>query len=352
MEIFYILKIFFLGVLSFIIAIAWTPILTHFLYKYKLGKSIRSEKLAPVFASMHQKKAGTPTMGGVLIWVTTLLLTVFFFYMGKYFDAGWSRLNFLSRSEVLLPFGALIASALVGLADDLVDIFRLGKGGGGLMMRHRFLIYTIIAIIGAYWFYFKLDWTTIHVPFVGNYDIGLWYIPLFIFVIVATAFSVNEIDGLDGLAGGTLLTSFGAFGVIAFVNGKYDLAVFCAVIIGALLAFLWFNIHPARFFMGDTGSMSLGVTLGIIAMLTNSVFLLPIIGFLFVLESLSVMIQIASKKFRGKKVFLSAPFHHHLEAIGWPEAKIVMRFWVISGMFAVIGLIVFLLDTLYKTGKF
>lgn len=352
MEIFYILKVFFLGVISFILALVWTPILTHFLYKYKLGKSIRSAELAPVFASMHQKKEGTPTMGGLLVWVTTLVLTIFFFYMGKIFDNTWSHLNFLSRSEVLLPLGALIASALVGLADDLIDIFRLGKKGGGLQMRHRFLIYSIIAVIGAYWFYFKLDWTTIHVPFMGNYDIGWWYIPLFIFVIVSTAFSVNEIDGLDGLAGGTLLTSFGAFGVIAFVNGKYDLATFCSVIIGALLAFLWFNIHPARFFMGDTGSMSLGVTLGIIAMLTNSVFLLPVIGFLFVLESLSVIIQIGSKKLRGKKVFLSAPFHHHLEAIGWPEAKIVMRFWVISGVFAVLGLILFLLDTLYKAGKF
>lgn len=219
-------------------------------------------------------------------------------------------------------------------------------------MRHRFLIYTVIAIIGAYWFYYKLDWTTIHVPFVGNFDIGIWYIPLFIFVIVSTAFSVNEIDGLDGLAGGTLLTSFAAFGVIAFVQGNYNLATFLAVIIGTLLAFLWFNIHPARFFMGDTGSMSLGVTLGIIVMLTNSVFFLPIIGFLFVLESLSVIIQVLSKKLRGKKVFISAPFHHHLEAIGWPEAKIVMRFWVMSGVFAVVGLIVFLLDTLYKAGKF
>jgi len=345
-------RIIVLGATAFVVAILLTPILTHFLYKYKLGKGIRSAKLAPIFASMHQKKAGTPTMGGLLVWVTTLILTLFFFYMGRYFDSLWGRLNFLSRSEVFLPLGALVASAFVGLADDLVDIFKMGKHGGGLMMRHRFLIYTIIAVIGAYWFYFKLDWTTIHIPFVGNYDIGLWYIPLFIFVIVATAFSVNEIDGLDGLAGGTLLTSFSAFSVIAFVIGKYDLAAFCSVISGALFAFLWFNIHPARFFMGDTGSMSLGVTLGVIAMITNSVVFLPIIGFLFVLESLSVIIQVGSKKLRGKKVFISAPFHHHLEAIGWPEAKIVMRFWVLSGVFAVVGLILFLLDTLYKAGKF
>jgi len=233
---------------------------------------------------------------------------------------------------------------LVGLADDLIDIFRLGKKSGGLQMRHRFLIYSVIAIIGAYWFYFKLDWTTIHVPFMGNYDIGWWYIPLFIFVIVATAFSVNEIDGLDGLAGGTLLTSFAAFGVIAFVNGKYNLATFCSVIVGALLAFLWYNINPARFFMGDTGSMSLGVTLGIIAMLTNAAMLLPVIGFIFVVETISVLIQMFWKKVFKRKFFISSPLHHHLEAIGWPEGKIVMRFWVIAAVAAVAGLILFLAD--------
>jgi len=161
---------------------------------------------------------------------------------------------------------------------------------------------------------------------------------------VATAFSVNEIDGLDGLSGGTLLAAFGAYGAIAFAQGKIELAAFCGVIIGALLAFLWFNINPARFFMGDTGAMSLGVTLGIVAMLTNSALFLPIIGFLFVIESLSVIIQVISKKFFGKKVFLSAPIHHHLEAKGWPEPKIVMRFWIISAVMAVVGVILFLID--------
>ena len=178
----------------------------------------------------------------------------------------------------------------------------------------------------------------------GNFEIGWWYIPFFIFIIVGTSFSVNEIDGLDGLAGGTLLIAYAAFGVIAFVMGRYDLAAFCGVIIGALLAFLWFNIMPARFYMGDTGAMSLGVTLGVIAMLTNYALLLPIIGFLFVLETLSVIGQVISKKILGKKIFISAPIHHHLEARGWSEPKIVMRFWVIAGITAVIGLILFLLD--------
>lgn len=206
------------------------------------------------------------------------------------------------------------------------------------------LLYTIIALAGAWWFYFKLGWDELHLPFLGNLSIGYWYLPFFVVVIVATSFSVNLIDGLDGLAGGTLLSALAAFSAIAFIQGKYDLAAFCAVLIGGLLAFLWFNITPARFFMGDTGAMSLGVVLGIVAMLTNTALYLPVIGFLFVVEALSVLIQVASKKLWGKKVFISAPIHHHFEAIGWSEPKIVMRFWVISWVTAGIGLMFFLLE--------
>src|SRR3989338_3103498 len=279
MDTFTVIKVFGLTTLSFLVAILWTPLLTRLLYRYRLGKGIRDAEAAPVFAQMHAKKAGTPTMGGILVWGTTLLLVLFFSYLGRLFDGALSGLNFFSRSETLLPLGALIASALVGMIDDLFDVWRMGKNGGGLRMRHRFIIYGLIALVGAWGFFFKLDWTILHVPFFGNIDIGWWYIPFFLFVIIATAHSVNITDGLDGLAGGVLLTSFGAYGAIAFAQGRYDLSTFCGVIIGALLAFLWFNINPARFFMGDTGAMSLGVTLGIIAMLTNAALLLPIIGF-------------------------------------------------------------------------
>ncbi|OGY50348.1 MAG: phospho-N-acetylmuramoyl-pentapeptide-transferase [Candidatus Buchananbacteria bacterium RIFCSPHIGHO2_02_FULL_56_16] len=344
MDTFTVIKVFGLTTLSFLVAILWTPLLTRLLYRYRLGKGIRDAEAAPVFAQMHAKKAGTPTMGGILVWGTTLLLVLFFSYLGRLFDGALSGLNFFSRSETLLPLGALIASALVGMIDDLFDVWRMGKNGGGLRMRHRFIIYGLIALVGAWWFFFKLDWTILHVPFFGNIDIGWWYIPFFLFVIIATAHSVNITDGLDGLAGGVLLTSFGAYGAIAFAQGRYDLATFCGVIIGALLAFLWFNINPARFFMGDTGAMSLGVTLGIIAMLTNAALLLPIIGLVFLIETLSVIVQVTGKKMFGKKVFLSSPLHHHLEANGWPEPKIVMRFWVIGGISAVVGLIIFLID--------
>jgi phospho-N-acetylmuramoyl-pentapeptide-transferase len=341
-----IIRILFFSTLSFVFAILATPLLTHFLYKYKLGKKIRNGGLTPIFSKLHAHKAGTPTMGGILIWGTTLILIGFFYLLSVLFPGGFfGKFNFLSRAETLLPLGALVATALIGLVDDWLDVRDKGVfGGGGLKLRHRLIIYTLIALIGALWFYFKLDWTVMHLPFLGNFEVGAWYIPIFIFIIVATSFSVNETDGLDGLAGGTLLIAFASYGVIAFVMGRYDLATFCAVIIGALLAFLWFNIPPARFYMGDTGAMSLGVTLGIIAMLTNNAMLLIFIGLIFLLESLSVIIQTLSKRFRHKKVFISAPVHHHLQAIGWAESKVVMRFWVIAGIGAVMGLIIFLLD--------
>ncbi len=317
--------------------------LTHFLYKYKLGKQIRDASEAPIYAKLHAAKAGTPTMGGILIWGTVLIVTLGFAFLGLYSDL-FSGFNFLSRSQTVLPLGALVASALVGLVDDVFNIRQKGSHGGGLRMRHRLLIYAAIAIVGAAWFYFKLDWDVLHIPFLGNVAIGWWYIPFFILVIVATSFAVNETDGLDGLAGGSLLAAFAAYAVIAFMLGRYDLAVFCAVIIGATLAFLWFNIFPARFIMGDTGAMSLGVTLGIIAMLTNYALILPIIGLVFVIETGSALIQMLSKKIFGRKVFISAPIHHHLEAINWPEPKIVMRFWIIAFVMAGMGLMIFLLD--------
>ena len=342
---FLIIKILGFSAAAFVLAIAWTPLLTHFLYKYRLGKQIRSAEHAPIFAKMHAGKVGTPTMGGILIWVTVLVITLFFAAAGSLApDSIFSELNFLSREQTYLPLGVFILAAVIGLADDIFGVFKIGGNGGGLNMKHRLLLYLAVALIGAYWFYFKLDWSVIHIPFFGNFEIGFWYVPIFAFIIVATSFSVNETDGLDGLAGGVLMVAFSAYIFVAVSQGKPELAVFCSVIVGALLAFLWFNIHPARFFMGDTGSMALGVTLGVIAMLTNTMFLLPLFGFILVAESLSVIVQTASKKLRGKKIFISTPIHHHFEAIGWPEPKITMRFWIISGVFALIGISLFVLE--------
>ncbi|MBU1203196.1 phospho-N-acetylmuramoyl-pentapeptide-transferase [Patescibacteria group bacterium] len=341
-----IIKVLTLTTISFALAMMLTPAWTHFLYKFKLVKNIRQDGATPIFSQMHQTKAGTPTMGGVLIWMTVLILAGVFFIISQVWpDSILASFNFLTRRETYLPLGALVASALVGLVDDWFNVTRQGGGkGGGLTVKHRLLIYTLIAMFGAWWFYYKLEWDVVRVPFLGVFEMGWWFIPFFIFILVATAFSVNEADGLDGLAGGIVLAAFAAYGTIAFIQGDYNLAAFCGVISGALLSFLWFNINPARFFMGDTGAMSLGIALGIVAMLTGYPLLLPIIGFLLLLESLSVIIQILSKKIRKKKVFLSAPLHHHFEAKGWPETKVVMRFWVIAGVFAVLGLILAVID--------
>lgn len=338
-------KMLILATLSFVVAIAWTPLLTHLLYRFRLGKSIRSAVTAPMFAKLHEKKAGVPTMGGVLMWVTTLGIALVFALLGYLFpDTFVGRLNFLSRSQTWLPLAALVAAGLVGIADDFMNVFKIGSHGGGIHVRHRLVLYTIIAAIGAWWFSVKLGWDMLHVPFVGDVSMGPWYALVFILVIVGTSFSVNQTDGLDGLAGGALASSFGAYAVIAVLQGHYDLAAFCAVIMGSLLAFLWFNIYPARFIMGDTGAMSLGVTLGIVAMLTNSALLLPVIGIVFVVEALTTIIQLVSKKLFHRKVFLIAPVHHHFEAKGWPEPKVVMRFWVISWIGAGLGIILALLD--------
>ncbi len=342
-----IIRLLILSTVAFIIAMALTPALTYFLYHYKLGVSVRDEGSTPIYSKLHKNKSGTPTMGGIIIWFTLLLMIGGLWLLSQWniFPSWVGNLSFFSRSETLLPLGVLISSALVGLLDDWFNIRRQGGGkGGGMKVKHRLLIYTLIALVGALWFYFKLDWDILHIPFIGEYSLGWWYIVVFIFIIVATAFSVNETDGLDGLAGGVLLTCFASYGTVAFLLGKYDLAAFCSVIIGALLAFLWFNINPARFFMGDTGAMSLGVTLGVVALLTQSALLLPVIGFILLIESVSVLVQIFWKKVFKRKLFQSTPIHHHFEAIGWSEPKVVMRFWVISAVASALGVILAILD--------
>lgn len=341
---FQIVRIFFMTTLSFIVALLWTPLLMKLLRRLHLGKQTRDEGKTPIFSSLHSKKAGTPTMGGLLIWITVLFFALGIALINALTRTPfWSQMNFLSRAQTYLPLGALVAAALVGLIDDYYST-RVSGQGTGLRMRHRLLISFFIALVGAWWFVFKLGWTTMAVPFFGNYDIGFWYIPIFVFIIVATSHSVNIADGLDGLAGGILLAAYSAFTAIAFSQGRYDLAAFCAVINGSLLAFLWFNVPPARFFMGDTGAMALGTALGVIAMLTNSALLLPIIGGLLVVESGSVIIQLIAKRVWKRKVFLSAPIHHHFEAKGWSESRVVMRFWLVAGVLAVIGLIIKLLE--------
>jgi len=349
-EVVNVMKVLFTGFLAFVIAFALTPLMTYFLYKYKIGVRIKTndvsgEKLTFV-SEMHKHKNGTPIMGGILVWFAILILVYASHYLFPLL-AKWAgvnffaRLDFLSRKEVWLPLFALVSAGILGLCDDWASVRGLGKNkGGGMRFLSRFGWLIAISALGAWWFFGKLGWDSVHVPAVGDFSIGFWYIPLFMFIILFTAISSNETDGLDGLNGGVLLIAFSSFALISFSQNKIDLAAFCAAISGALLAFLWFNIYPARFFMGDTGAISLGATLGVVAMLTNSALILFLIVFIYILESGSVVIQLLSKKIFKQKVFLAAPLHHHFEAKGWPETKVTMRAWIFTLVTALVGVIV------------
>jgi len=348
--IFNVIKVLGTSAIASLIAVLWAPLLINFLYKHKLWKKEARMKAisgedAVIFNSLHkERETKVPKMGGLLIFVTTVFVVFLFYILSLIFPNTWvGNLNFLSRSQTWLPLFTLIVASLVGLLDDILVVSSLGKYiGGGISFKKRLLMVALIGLVGALWFYYKLEWDVISVPLLGHFSIGIWYIPLFIIAMIA-CWSGGIIDGLDGLSGGTFASIFGAFTIIAFSQGKADLAVFCAVITGTLFAFLWFNVPPARFYMSEVGILGLTTTLSVVAFLTDSVVVLPIIAGLLVVEVGSVILQLLSKKFRHKKVFLSTPIHHHFEAIGWPPAKVTMRFWIIGIILAIIGVVIKLL---------
>jgi phospho-N-acetylmuramoyl-pentapeptide-transferase len=315
---------------AFVIAMLLTPVYTSLAYRFKFWKRQRSTsttgEILKVFTKLHEDKfkRQIPTMAGIIGVLAVTIVTVVF--------------NF-DRAQTWLPLAALIGGGAVGLLDDVINI--RGKGGGvaGLRSSFKFLMITVLGLGLGWYFSVKLGYDIIHLPFIGDLTVGWLMIPLFALAVVATGNAVNISDGLDGLAGGLTAIAFGAFGIIATLQGHFLLAGFCFTVLGALLAYLWFNIYPARFFMGDVGSFALGTSLGVVAMLTNSFFLLPVIGIVFVIEAGSSMIQIFSKRVFHRKVFISAPIHHHLEAIGWPETKVTMRFWVIGAVAAFAGIL-------------
>ena len=315
---------------SFALSMALTPVYTRLAFKYKLWKQPRATSITGEVATVYNKLHGEkhkrhiPTMGGVVTMISIALVVLAF-------D--------LSRSQTWLPLLVLVAAGAVGLFDDYLNIRSDGLGIAGLRGKIKFGLISAIALLGGLYFYYKLGYHLIHIPAVGDFSIGWLYIPLFYVVVVSTANAVNITDGLDGLSGGLLSTAFGVYAVIAYFQGNYGIAGFCAAVVGALLTFTWFNIYPARFFLGDSGAFGLGTTLGVIAMLTNTVVVLPIIAAVFVVEAGSSVIQLLSKRFLHRKIFLSAPLHHHLEAIGWPETKITMRLWVIGQVVGALGLI-------------
>jgi len=223
--------------------------------------------------------------------------------------------------------------------DDIINVRGHGDGVAGLRSSLKFTMITAIGLALGWFFFAKIGATAINIPFIGDLTLGWMIIPLFAFAVVATSNAVNISDGLDGLAGGLVSISYITFGIIALFQAQLFLAGFCFTVVGALLSYLWFNIYPARFFMGDVGSFALGTSLGVVAMLTNTLFLLPIIGIVFVAEAGSSLIQIASKRIFHRRVFVSAPIHQHLEASGWPETKVTMRFWVISVVASFVGVL-------------
>lgn len=340
--IFNVVRLLMVATVSFFVAIILEPLWVRVLRTYCThGKQIARDD-TPVFNALHAKKEGTPTMGGFIIWASVAFVTLFFWVLHGAVDGFWSKVNFLMRSETYLPLAFLVVAGIVGMADDLLGIFRRK----GFTIKLRLLMYTAVAAVGGWWFVEKLGRDAINIPLMGDFVVGhVWYFIFFVVVMVATAFSADITDGLDGLVGGTYLSIFGALGAIAFDQGKMGLVTFIAAILGALIAFLWYNIYPARFFMGDTGVMALGFVAGATAMLLNVPLLLPLIAVVFVIESGSDIIQIASKKLRKKKIFISAPIHHHFEALGWHETQITMRFWVVNAIGAIIGLTLFLADS-------
>lgn len=319
---------FVLSVAAFILAMTLTPVYTFLAYRYKFWKRQRTESTTgealKIFTKLHADKfkRNIPTMAGIVFVFAIVVITLLF--------------N-LDRAGTWLPLAALAGGAAVGLIDDIINIRGGGKGVAGLRSSLKFMMITAIGLALGWFFFEKLGISAVHIPFIGPWELGWLIIPIFAFVIVSTGNAVNISDGLDGLAGGLAAIAFGSFGIIALLQGNGVMAGFCFTVVGALLSYLWFNIYPARFFMGDVGSFALGTSLGVVAMLTDSLFILPIIGFVFVIEAGSSLIQIFSKKVFKRKIFISAPIHHHLEAIGWPETKVTMRFWIIAAVCSFVG---------------
>jgi len=329
-----LIKISLLSFVSFALSMIITPIYTNLAYRFQWWKKQRTSAMGGASSAVYNKlhaekhKRHIPTMAGLIFVIAIALVTL--------------TAN-LERGQTWLPLAGMLAAGAVGLIDDILNIYSHG-GIAGMQVKLKLFLYSLIAVAGGWWFYDKLGVTSIQLPIVHTLHLGWAIIILFWFVVMATANAVNISDGLDGLAGGLLISSFSAYAVICLVEGKYGLAGFCLTVVGGLLSYTWFNIYPARFFMGDVGAFALGTALGIIAMQTNTIYVLPIIGLVYVAEAGSVIINRLSRKLRhGKKVFLSSPIHHHFEAIGWPETKVTMRFWVVGQVSAVLGIIIFLI---------
>jgi len=341
------IDILILMTFAVMVGFLFVPLVLKFLYKYKFWKKEARTKTitgddAKVFNRLHkEREVRVPRAAGILVFLSVITTTLFFYFLYKVCGTFWChQLNFLSRGEVLLPLFALVAGTCLGFLDDLLQILGRGKYiAGGLAFKQRVGVIILIGLVGGWWFFYKLGWTVIGIPFLGSFDLGIFYPILFIIALLAI-WSGGIIDGIDGLAGGVFLIMFSAYGAIAFAQHQYDLAAFCAIVAASLLPFLWYNIPPAKFYMGETGTIALTVTLVVVAFMTNGIIVLPIIAGLLIFESLSVILQLASKQIRKKKIWLCTPIHHHFEAIGWPPYQVTMRFWIVGFILAILGIII------------
>lgn len=344
-----IIKLLLPAIIAFCSGILIAPLVTHYLYKYKVwkkqgGKVAMGGHEASEFNRLKgAEETKTPRMGGVVIW-GSVVITISILFLLKLFSGNSfaSDLFFLSRAQTWIPFAALLIGAAFGFLNDFYDV---QHGGTGVRLSYRLIIISALAAFIGWWFYAKLGVDSIGIPFMQPLYVGFLLIPFFV-ILTNALYASGVIDGIDGLSGGVFAIIFSAYGGLAFMQTQYDLAAFCLMVTGAILAFLWFNIPPARFWMTETGSMALTLTLAVVVLMTDNlvdghgIALLPIIGFLLVVTVLSNVIQIVYRKATGKKFFRIAPLHHHFEAIGWPSYKVTMRYWVISMICAVGGLII------------
>lgn len=320
-----------LGTISFFIAVVWGAPLIRVLKTSGIGKQIRIEE-----PTKHQVKTGTPTMGGVMVLIPVILIT------GSLNIANLVGNTPIGRS-IIVPIGTMLAFGFLGAIDDIAGV--RGNGGSGLTVRWKLLVQLILATGLAFAIHFGLGLHSVAVPTIPEkIDIDGFYIPIAVFIIVGMSNAVNFADGLDSLCGWTAAIAFACYGVIAFLQGQSHLVIFCFTVVGALLAFLWYNAHPAQLFMGDTGSLALGATLGVVALMTGQWLLLPLVGFVFVAEMLSVVLQVSYFKMtHGKRIFKMAPLHLHFELLGWSETQVVQRFWLAALLSGMLGIALALL---------
>lgn len=339
-------RLFVPASVAFLIGLAFAPFLAHYLYRHRMwktraGKQALDGTPAEVFNALHAKRdTGTPRFGGVLVWGSVLITAGLLSLLSWLFPDPFGLLAFISRSQTWLPLGALMIGSFVGLLDDFFEV----KYGGGLRLRVRLGAVALVSLFCALWFFFKLGVSDVSFPFLGHpLELGVLFIPFFM-AVALFLYAGGVIDGLDGLAGGLFATAFSAYAGIALFYTEYDLAAFSAAVAGALLAFLWFNVPPARFYLSETGTMGLTLSLTVVAFLSDThgggsgVTVLPIIALPLIATVLSNILQMSGKKILGRKILRIAPLHHHFEAIGWPPYKVTMRYWIVGVVAAIVGM--------------